>query len=96
MSRYIDAEILKESLVEQRDYKTPNLTELINEAMTSAFRIAIREVDLVPTADVEEVKHGQWIICSDGYYPYCSNCKTEPKSRILTKYCPDCGAKMDL
>lgn len=35
-----------------------------------------------------------WIICSDGYYPYCSNCKTEPKSGIMSKYCPECGRRM--
>ncbi len=39
-------------------------------------------------------KSGQWMICSDGYYPYCSICKNEPKSRIMTDYCPNCGAFM--
>lgn len=37
---------------------------------------------------------GHWIICSDGYYPYCSQCLNEPKNRIMTKYCGECGAKM--
>lgn len=44
----------------------------------------------------EKVKHGNWIICSDGYYPYCSVCHSEPKTGEMTKYCPECGAKMDL
>lgn len=35
-----------------------------------------------------------WEISSDGYYPYCSNCKNEPKSKEMTNYCPNCGAKM--
>ena len=39
-------------------------------------------------------KTGQWLINSDGYYPYCSICKNEPKSRIMTDYCPNCGAYM--
>ena len=39
--------------------------------------------------------HGHWIICSDGYYPYCSVCKCEPKGREMTKFCGECGAKMD-
>lgn len=43
----------------------------------------------------QPVKHGKWIICSDGYYPYCSECRCEPKSREMTKYCAECGAKMD-
>lgn len=39
-------------------------------------------------------KIGEWHINSDGYYPYCSECKEEPKNREMTKYCPNCGAKM--
>lgn len=42
-----------------------------------------------------ELKHGHWIISSDGYYPYCSVCKAEPESGKMTKWCPNCGAKMD-
>lgn len=42
-----------------------------------------------------KVKQGKWIINSDGYYPYCSCCKEEPESKVMTKYCPNCGAKMD-
>ena len=49
-----------------------------------------------PAADVESVRHGKWLINSDGYYPYCSECKEEPKSGIMTNYCPNCGAKLDL
>ena len=50
---------------------------------------------LLPAADVAPVVHGHWIICSDGYYPYCSRCKEEPSGRKMTKYCDHCGAKMD-
>ena len=46
-------------------------------------------------ADVQPVVHARWIICSDGYYPYCSECKHEPQGREMTKFCPNCGAKMD-
>ena len=37
---------------------------------------------------------GHWIISSDGYYPYCSECLTEPKSGDMTDVCPTCGADM--
>ena len=47
------------------------------------------------TADVEPVRHGHWIINSDGYYPQCSECMSEPRGRKMTKYCGECGAKMD-
>lgn len=43
-----------------------------------------------------KVVHGKWLINCDGYYPYCSVCQSEPESRNMTKYCPNCGAKMDL
>lgn len=36
----------------------------------------------------------RWIICSDGYYPYCSKCKAEPPGRAMTSFCPECGARM--
>lgn len=40
------------------------------------------------------IRKGQWLINSDGYYPYCSICKNEPQNRIMTDYCPNCGAYM--
>ena len=49
----------------------------------------LEQVDAVP------VVPGRWLINSDGYYPYCSECKEEPKNGIMTHYCPNCGAKMD-
>ena len=52
-------------------------------------------IDAMPTVDAVEVVHGRWIINCDGYYPYCSVCKEEPKHGEMTNYCPNCGAKMD-
>ena len=52
-----------------------------------------REVQ--PTVEPEQ-KHNRphWVISSDGYYPYCSECKSEPKSGDMTNFCPSCGADM--
>ena len=44
--------------------------------------------------EAEPVKHGKWIISSDGYYPYCSECHFRPE-KYMTNFCPNCGAKMD-
>ena len=44
--------------------------------------------------DADPVAHARWEINSDGYYPYCSNCKAEPKSGKMTPTCPNCGADM--
>ena len=48
------------------------------------------------THDIAQSSHGKWNINPDGYYPYCSCCKQEPKDGVMTKYCPNCGAIMDL
>ena len=66
-------------------------------AFTSPFfsDTLMEEIKVIPAADVAPVVHSKWEICCDGYYPYCLNCKAEPPGREMTKYCPNCGAKMD-
>lgn len=49
----------------------------------------------MPVLDISPVVHSMWGISCDGYYQYCKNCKTQPKNGELTKFCPNCGAKMD-
>ena len=43
-----------------------------------------------------EQKTGRWLVSSNGYYPYCSNCRMEPQGRLMTDFCPNCGAKMGI
>ena len=52
-------------------------------------------VEKLPAADVAPVVHSKWEICCDGYYPYCKRCRNEPQGRVMTQFCPNCGAKMD-
>ena len=52
-----------------------------------------------PTADVVEVKHGEWVggkfnDYSGEYEEQCSNCKKYSRE-YARPYCPNCGAKMD-
>ena len=86
MAEYIEREAFIKILKE-----TKNDCEHYPNKVVCDF--AIRMVNLMPPADVQEVGHGKWIINSDGYYPYCSECKQEPKG--LSKFCHNCGAKMD-
>lgn len=69
-------------------------------------RIGLHKDDIVaylsslPTADVEEVKHGEWIrggIWGDtGSVEYkCSVCRETTYDADLLPRCPHCGAKMD-
>lgn len=102
MARYIDAdkliEKLKKSRETQQKYGTHTATKL-----TDYFFAALKNE---PTADVEEVKHGEWVYPS--YAPYggsymmrhCSLCEYTPYIEGViyepySRYCPHCGAKMD-
>ena len=52
-----------------------------------------------PTADVVEVKHGEWIYKEifGIEFPECSVCGTQFEDANCEDYpyCPECGAKMD-
>lgn len=55
-------------------------------------------IDDTPTADVQEVKHGEWITQNLKYNHMCSICEHSAFYSIdgvLCNYCPNCGAKMD-
>lgn len=59
------------------------------------------ELDDYTTADVEEVRHGEWIdtgfggIHGDTLYR-CSCCGEEREAYVdEERFCPNCGAKMD-
>ena len=49
-----------------------------------------------PTADVVEVKHGEWIRATPYSQDYCNQCGLTPKTLFgrLPPFCPNCGAKM--
>lgn len=71
------------------------------------FDNVAKMIELLPAADVEEVKHGKWIqeqikienMSIVRYRNTCSECggKADFLLRELHySYCPHCGAKMDL
>jgi hypothetical protein len=86
MARYYDLDKLSK-MIEAR-------ADTMLEGKCAMLYVA-KWLNLLPTADVAEVKHAKWEINCDGYYPYCGNCKAEPKNGVMSKYCPECGAKMD-
>lgn len=49
----------------------------------------------IPTADVTEVKHGEWITDKDGFVT-CSECGEEHTwDDFRPPFCDMCGARMD-
>ena len=60
--------------------------------MIGEIKMTIEHLQTDATSDAQ--KCGRWMICSDGYYPYCSECGQEPQSGLMTDLCPNCGVKM--
>jgi hypothetical protein len=84
MARYVDVEKIFPNGVFYVNGKNPmtSLDELINR------------IGSLPEEKVYPILPGEWRINCDGYYPYCSNCGTEPKNGVLSNFCPECGAYM--
>ena len=68
---------------ENLGYEPKELEKIIND---------LEQENLVILKDLHT--QGVWLINPDGYYPYCSNCRAEPKSGEMSKFCPNCGSDM--
>ena len=91
MARYIDANNINLRGIAVFDQNLEMLIPL------SDVRKALQ---MTPTADVQEVRHGRWISNDLGGYKwayYCSECGWVDGYPFNDrhKYCPHCGAKMD-
>ena len=97
MAKHIDAEMLikagKKAAENTNDYSAKIAMETMEKL-----------INLMPAADVVEVKHGYWIKFVDECdceYIECSCCGNDfydgdnDTYDILPKYCCECGAKMD-
>lgn len=86
MARYVDADKLREETNPWLD--------------GDVLVLPVSVIDEAPTADVVEVRHGEWIKYPSDAYMKCSVCGMEyPKEKMpnIVGYCPNpnCGAKMD-
>lgn len=81
MARYIDANKIDFSSIKDASNRIITKLIILNQ----------------PTADVEEVRHGEWI--DKEYFgvevPVCSVCESESTHYEYHSFCPNCGAKMD-
>ena len=98
MPRYIDADAL---IAEMQEYKYANSCTDFQRGVNASVDILSTDVKYMPTADVAEVKHGEWRehfafgcwhydcpFCEDGY-------AMKEKDNTPPNYCQNCGAKMD-
>ena len=94
MSRYIDADNLIKKMQERYN-------DLLNkdgcyDNFTQGYGDALSTVENEPTADVQKVRRGKWIVDEDGGVVICSECGEEHMwNDFRPPYCDMCGAKME-
>lgn len=72
--------------------------------MNRARKLFVKIFKALPTADVAPVIHAKWIKKHDDmcWWWECSACGAEPlrsrwnDSDALSKFCPDCGARLEV
>ena len=79
--------------------------DLVNECVDKDdfYNRAFDVVDAMPTADVVEVRHGEWLLPLTnepwriGYFCRCSVCNKINNGHTLStpNFCENCGAKMN-
>ena len=76
----------------------------IYSPVKEAYGTAARRIDQIPAADVKPVVHAYWIELPKALNPNENPCKCSNCGHVLSfmnyypksKYCDDCGARMDL
>lgn len=60
----------------------------------------IQSIEHTPSADVQEVVHAKWLYRHNWHgdieESYCSKCIGIVPGESHTRYCPHCGARMDV
>lgn len=78
--------------------------KVVGHGITQFDAVDIVEImESIPTADVVEVRHGEWGLIDEcaNEGVYCSVCNKKIyitnyiNQKIKSKICPNCGAKMD-
>lgn len=94
MAEYIEKEALEVALNHRLNFLMAENGEY--DHYTSGFDEAVTRVEDFPATDVAPVQHGRWlpqVVLGQKAWD-CSECKTLGSPHW--KWCPNCGAKMDL
>lgn len=101
MSKYIDADALKDKMFNYYDCVNLNTRKdnyngetLMNYEVADMIEDCI---DNAPIVDVQEIKHAKWETVGN-YKVECTNCHRirDIKTQCGWNFCPNCGAKIDL
>lgn len=103
MPRYIDAEKTKKLLTNafcDKMIASKTQGNEVQKYIAEGINYSLNLInDEVPTADVQEVKHGKWTTGqepSGSVYAHCSACNRKMNSYCYGyAFCPLCGARMD-
>ena len=93
MNRYIDSDAFFNAINSLTYRGTTSYLDasIYNEAINDVADI----LTYFPAADVAKIKHGRWVDIPFTARWICSNCDYISEFASF-KYCPDCGARMDL
>ena len=95
MAEYIEREELLRELRLWHMHRNDEMPDYFHYTGIKAW------LEALPAADVQPVKHGKWIPVTNGRGGNeCNQCHAyapsyQNGSEYKTKYCPNCGAKMD-
>ena len=100
MTDYISREAIRRSLCEDCGCTADECAQMLEN-----FENGVEDCpDILwamslPSADVQPVRHGRWVV--KGQDIYCSECNAESAynpfgASKFSIYCPNCGAKLDL
>lgn len=106
MAKYINVDSLYERLEKRYRQIVENYSDLDAQHYIMGFREAINCLKNEPAADVQEVKHAKDLQSEREFSSWtfeCSRCHFFDDDTYCIdsqigsiKYCPNCGAKMDL
>lgn len=95
MARYVDLDKLVNRLDEH--YITLGKKYGFDDMYVCGYGEAISDMEGESVADAQEVKHGKWLPYRFGLeVTKCSICGAVYEGGDLFRFCPRCGAKMEL
>lgn len=95
MPKYINADEIDYKIIcyPHLDFSTGTIR---TEELDGVYALKT-DIDAMPAADVQEVKHGKWLNYRFGLEVVtCSICRAVYEGGDSFRFCPKCGAKMDL